>query len=164
MSPVKKYKYRRNLPHVQKSDRTVFATFVTKGRRILSAAARDIVLNACLHLHEKKIDLRAAVVMPDHVHLIFRLLRDENKEEYSLAEVLNSIKGFISHSIHKLEGSKGQVWLDESFDHVLRHAEALDEKIEYLRQNPVRRGLAKSPEEYKWLWVRPAQPGTAGPH
>jgi len=28
---------------------------------------------------------------------------------------------------------------DESFDHVIRHAE-LEEKLEYVRQNPVKRG------------------------
>jgi REP element-mobilizing transposase RayT len=159
MSPIKKYKYRRNLPHVQKSDRTLFATFVTKDRRVLSKAARDIVFSACLHYHGTKVNLHAAVVMPDHVHIIFGLLRDENKEEYSLAEVLGSIKSFTSHAINKLENTKGHVWLDESFDHVWRHDEALNQKIEYLRQNPVRRGLVRRPEEYKWLWVRPAQPG-----
>lgn len=164
MSPVKKYRYRRNLPHVQKSDRTLFATFVTKERRVLSPAARDIVFNACLHFHETKINLHAAVVMPEHVHIIFGLLRDEQKEEYSLAEILGSIKGFTAHAINKSENTKGQVWLDESFDHVVRHAESLEAKIEYLRQNPVRRGLVTRPEGYKWLWVRTTQPGTAVPH
>jgi REP element-mobilizing transposase RayT len=164
MTPVKKYQYRRNLPHVQKSDRTFFTTFVTKERKVLSPEARDIVLAACLHFHEKRINLHAAVVMPDHVHIIFGILRDSNKEEYSLAEILNSIKGFSSHAINKIEETKGQVWLDESFDHVLRHDEALNQKIEYLRQNPVRRGLVRKPEQYGWLWVRPAQPRTAVPH
>ena len=90
--------------------------------------------------------------------------RDEVSEEYSLAEVLNSIKGFTSHAINRSENRTGQVWLDESFDHVLRHDESLQQKIEYVRQHPVRRGLVRSPEEYKWLWVRPAQPRTAVPH
>ena len=45
------------------------------------------------------------------------------------------------------------MWQEESFDHVVRSNESLENKIEYIRQNPVRRGLVKSPEEYPWLWV-----------
>jgi len=47
----------------------------------------------------------------------------------------------------------GALWQDESFDHVLRSNESFDEKLEYIRQNPVRRALAAKPEEYPWLWV-----------
>ena len=38
-------------------------------------------------------------------------------------------------------------------DHVLRSDESLEEKLEYVRQNPVRKGLCRTPEEYGWLWV-----------
>jgi hypothetical protein len=37
--------------------------------------------------------------------------------------------------------------LHESFDHVLRSEESLKEKVEYIRQNPVRRELAVRAEE-----------------
>jgi len=42
---------------------------------------------------------------------------------------------------------------DESFDHVIRHAE-LEEKLEYIRQNPVKRGLVDHPDGYKWLLIK----------
>jgi hypothetical protein len=35
---------------------------------------------------------------------------------------------------------------------VLRHAESLESKIRYVRENPVRKGLVGTPEEYPWLW------------
>jgi hypothetical protein len=38
---------------------------------------------------------------------------------------------------------------------VLRSDESLKEKCEYIRQNPVRRGLVVRPEEYRWSWVNP---------
>jgi hypothetical protein len=47
----------------------------------------------------------------------------------------------------------GPVWQDESFDHVLRSDESLKQKLEYIRQNPVRQGLVKKSEDYKWLWI-----------
>jgi len=46
----------------------------------------------------------------------------------------------------------GPVWQEESFDHVIRGDVSLEEKIDYIRQNPVRRGLVSRPEEYRWLW------------
>ena len=57
----------------------------------------------------------------------------------------------------------GPVWQEESFDHVLRSDESLKEKCEYIRQNPVRKGLVMRPEEYRWLWVDPDFCGAAAP-
>lgn len=48
------------------------------------------------------------------------------------------------------------MWQEESFDRVLRVSEKLDEKIAYVLDNPVRKGLVHSTEEYRWLWVAPA--------
>ncbi len=101
----------------------------------------------------KRIRLYAAVVMPDHIHLLFTPLRDQETRSYNLAVVAQAIKGSSAHSINKLLGRSGPVWQEEYFDHVVRSYESLCEKVEYIRQNPVRRGLARTPEEYPWLWV-----------
>ncbi|HUQ50059.1 MAG TPA: hypothetical protein VM056_05030, partial [Terriglobales bacterium] len=156
------YEYRRNLPHYQKFDRAHFVTFVTHERWVLPAEARDIVFNACRHFDGERLQLHAAVVMPEHVHLILGLLRNDLGEEFTFAETIGAIKGFTAHAINKTRGRQGSVWMDESFDHVLRCEDNLQDRIEYLRQNPVRRGLVSVPEEYRWLYVRKiAQPGTA---
>jgi putative transposase len=148
-----KYDYHRKLPHYQKAGRAVFVTFC-KGTRIAFASeARDAVLQHCLHDHGKRYELHAAVVMPDHVHLLLTPLRDEKGWPYSLPTILKLLKGTSARSVNKLEGSNGPVWQEESFDHVLRSQESFEKKLEYLRQNPVRRGLVKKPEDYKWLWV-----------
>jgi len=42
-----KYKYRRRLPHIQKSDADSFVTFCTN-QIILPEASRDLVLQHCL--------------------------------------------------------------------------------------------------------------------
>ena len=52
-------------------------------------------------------------------------------------------------------GITGPVWQEESFDHVLRNDESLREKIEYIRQNPVRKKLVMKAEDYPWLWIEP---------
>lgn len=156
------YNYRRNLPHIQKADRPHFITFVTYDRWILPAVARDIVLRHCLHDNGAKMRLFIAVVMPDHVHMIFTPLLASKDEPFTFAEILGGIKGASSHSVNKALSRSGHVWLDESFDHVLRSSEKLEDKIEYVRNNPVRKGLVSRPEDYPWLWEeKPC--GTAAP-
>jgi hypothetical protein len=66
------------------------------------------------------------------------------------------IKGTSARDINRLLKTGGPIWQDESFDHVLRSAESLRSKVEYIRMNPVRRGLVCIPEKYKWLWINPA--------
>src|SRR5947209_13014161 len=121
--------YRRNLPHIQKSDAPHFVTFRTRDKLILNPGARDLVLQHCLHEHLSRIQLHAVVVMPNHVHLIFTPLRDEQGDSYTLGEIMNGIKGASAHSVNKLLQRRGSLWLDESFDRVLRSSDDLDAKI-----------------------------------
>jgi REP element-mobilizing transposase RayT len=107
-----------------------------------------------VHDHGLKADVRAAVVMPDHVHLIFTpLINEKAREVYSLGEIMDAIKGASAHLINRLLARSGRVWQEESFDRVLRCSEKLDEKVEYVLNNPVRRGLVLNREDYPWLWV-----------
>jgi REP element-mobilizing transposase RayT len=91
--------------------------------------------------------------MPDHVHLLLTPLRNAEGNLYSLVEIVQGIKSASAHSLNRALGRSGPVWQEESFDHVLRSEESLVEKLEYVRQNAVRRGLVKKPEDYRWLWV-----------
>jgi REP element-mobilizing transposase RayT len=93
--------------------------------------------------------------MPDHVHLIFTpLVNEEVSEVYSLCEIMDAIKGASAHKINRLRGRTGKVWQTESFDRVLRSSEKLDEKIQYILDNPVRKGLVSASADYRWLWYR----------
>ena len=107
-----------------------------------------------MHEHDVKIDLHIAVVMPDHVHLIFTPLIDfERSEVVALAQITKSIKGASAHLINRRVGRIGTVWQIESFDRVLRTSEQLDAKIAYVRANPARAGLVSLPADWPWLWV-----------
>ena len=151
--------YRRDLPHLQKDFTPHFITFVTKFRWILPPVARDIALSSCLHDHRIKCELYVVVVMPDHVHLILTPLLDEQTAQiYSLTEIMRTIKSASAHMINRRLDRKGPVWQEESFDHVLRSSEGLDAKVEYVLQNPVRRGLVKVWQDYAWSWQRDDQP------
>ena len=107
-----------------------------------------------LLFHDKmKLEVLAAVSMPDHAHLICFINRDAAREEYLLSDIMASIKSYSAHAINKKLNRKGHVWLDESFDHVIRHEEGIDAKIDYVKINPVRAGLVKAPGEYPWMYA-----------
>jgi len=148
----RKYSYRRNLPHIEKPSRFHFVTFDTHLKWQLPPQARDLALRHCLHDNGSKMRLLIAVIMPDHVHMIFMPLENEAGETFTIEEIVGAIKGASAHSINKTLKRSGLVWQDESFDHVIRHAESLEQKIQYVRDNPVRKGLVSKPEDYPWLW------------
>ncbi|HKC70316.1 MAG TPA: hypothetical protein VKB60_01775 [Terriglobales bacterium] len=150
-----KYNYRRRLPHFQYDDKPLFITFATYTHAILGPLERDLMLRHCLHDHGKKYLLHAAVILPEHVHLLLSPLRDAAGNVFPVQQILQSLKGASAHSINKASAHQGPVWQEESFDHVLRSYESLEQKLEYIRQNPVRRRLVRRPEDYRWLWVAP---------
>ena len=145
--------YRRNLPHIEVGGRPMHITFCTKGEFVLPESMRGIVLEHCLAEDGRKCVLHCVVVMFDHVHMLMSLMANrETKAGYSLAAVMSGIKGASSHSVNKALGRSGHVWQDEVFDRILRGTERLEEKMKYLRENPVRKGLVKVAEEWPWYW------------
>ena len=147
--------YRRKLPHLQRDNKPHFLTFCTNQRWTLPEPARDLALECCLHDNEQKIRVHAVVVMPDHVHMIFTpLINEQAGEIYSLAVIMDAIKGASAHKINRQLGHTGKVCQTESFDRVLRSSEKLDEKIQYVLDNPVRKSLVSVWTEYRWLWHR----------
>jgi len=147
-----KYEYRRRLPHYQKDDHPLFVTFTTNRRWQLPPVARDVVLECCVRENGHKFDLHAAVVMPDHVHVIYSPLRRGDGWSFDLPEIMKTIKGTSARQINVKLRRSGPVWQEEFFDHVLRSNDSLVERVDYVCQNPVRAGLVRTEAEYSWIW------------
>jgi REP element-mobilizing transposase RayT len=148
------YDHRRNLPHLQREDRPLFVTFDSWHRWTFPPIARALALEACRRGDGWKFKLHAAVIMPEHAHLLLTPLGDE-RGPFSLAEIMFGIKRGSAAAINEALARRGHVWQDEYFDHVLRSVESLNAKAEYIRQNPVRRGIVERPEDYPWLYWCP---------
>jgi REP element-mobilizing transposase RayT len=146
---------RRNLPHLQAPGATYFVTVrCNRGIQLLDRT-RDLIMAAIEACNGTSIDLDAAVVMPDHVHAIFRLI-----EPYKLSRVLQLIKGRSARQVNQFLQQSHRLkpvplWMDESFDHIVRTEAEWHDTIEYIHHNPVKNGLVSSPAQYKWLYVRP---------
>jgi REP element-mobilizing transposase RayT len=137
----------RNLPHLEVPDATYFVTFRTRSGLVLPPAARDQVMRVIEASDNNSLELDAAVVMPDHAHLIFRILKG------NLGDVLRKIKGSSARQVNIVLKRSGSLWMDESFDHIIRHEDELKQKIEYIQNNPVKKELVDAPNQYRWLFV-----------
>ncbi|MCD6298736.1 MAG: transposase [Deltaproteobacteria bacterium] len=111
--------------------------------------AAEIVLNSLFHIKDQgRILLEAAVVMPDHVHVVAGLVSE------TLGEVMQGFKGFTAWSINRLLNRKGPVWNSQYHDHAVRKDEVLLEVIRYCLNNPVRAGLVKDFHDYPHWYCR----------
>jgi REP element-mobilizing transposase RayT len=140
----------------------LFVTFNTLDRWVLPESVRGPVLEHCLHDHLIKITVHGVVVMPDHVHMVFSPRHDSAGCFFGLAEIMSGIKGASAHTVNRLLRRTGRVWQDESFDHVARCHEGVEEKVSYLCDNPWRAGLVTRYQKYPWLWREWAEGLTFG--
>ncbi len=140
-------KTKRLLPHWQMGGSTYFVTFCSK-LSILLPEARQLVLDACVYFDNAKYRLWAAVVMPDHVHL---LLTPNEKTEgvyFSLTEILHSLKSFTGTKVNRLLKQQGTFWQEDFFNRIVRDEGEFLEKWNYIRNNPVKKELCERPEEW----------------
>lgn len=87
-------------------------------------------------------------IMPNHIHLVFRLL----SETKSVSEVMKLIKGATAHEINQVLKKTGKFWQVESFDRLVRDANEMYNIINYVLNNPVKAGLVSKSEDWKYLY------------
>lgn len=84
----------------------------------------------------------AWVVMPDHVHWLFRL------DDGSLDRVMQRFKSRSARAVNAAAGRQGRLWQPGYHDHGVRAEEDLRKLARYVIANPVRAGLVSSPMDY----------------
>jgi REP element-mobilizing transposase RayT len=93
----------------------------------------------------RNIDLLAATIMPDHVHLLFVL-----GSKLSLGQVMAKMKTQARDS-----GRSGWHWQDDGFEHRLRPEETAEDYAFYIFMNPYRAGLLTIEQSWPW-WCCPS--------
>jgi len=94
----------------------------------------------------------AYTIMPNHLHL---LLRPEEQDgvPVSLAQIMQKLKGVTARQVNLLLRRTGSLWYREYYDHWVRSVKEFVNIVEYIRQNPVKAGLVKRAEDWKWTWM-----------
>jgi REP element-mobilizing transposase RayT len=144
----------KRLYHLQVEGKPSFITFNAIKDQILDDNCKDIILRHILFENDRRIHLYVAVVMPDHVHLIFTALNDKNGLIYRDGQIIKSIKGISAREINRFLNRTGNIWQKNYFDHYIRDEEELQQKVVYVVNNPVESRLVQNPDEYPWLWRR----------
>lgn len=136
--PNRGYRQLRKHRHSQR-DHFYFITTCSfnKQKLFVRKIATQVVFDTIDWLEkEKRINCYFAILMPDHLHLIFQLL-----EKKSLSEVMKSLKGFTERKLKGHLGLNTPVWQNQFYDHLIREDEDLIDIMKYCFYNPVRRGL-----------------------
>jgi leucyl-tRNA synthetase/REP element-mobilizing transposase RayT len=97
-----------------------------------------IVADALLHFDGERCLMDSFVVMPNHVHALFRLAPD-----VKLQELLHSWKSFTAKRINEVLGRSGGLWQGDYWDRIVRDAGHLANLREYIGKNPVRARLGE---------------------
>jgi putative transposase len=136
------------MPGAPQSIRTFFVTSATAGRRALLQSDRMIrlfldVLND--NRHKKRFLLHEFVIMPDHFHLLLTPAHN-----MPLEKSLQFVKGGFSYRVKRELHLDFEVWQASFTNHRIRDGEDYRQHALYIRQNPVKAGLAESPEMFPW--------------
>jgi putative transposase len=90
-----------------------------------------------------KIFVHNFAVMPNHVHILMTIPGD-----MSLEKAMQLIKGGFSFRANKGLGFQGEIWQRGFSDVRIVDEQSFQQHREYIDNNPVKAGLASSPEEY----------------
>jgi predicted solute-binding protein/REP element-mobilizing transposase RayT len=98
--------------------------------------AAEVVAQALRFFEEQRYCLDAFVVMPNHVHVVIKPLIG-----FHLFDIVRSWKTYTARQINKLLGRSGAVWMQESFDRIIRDWDALVRCRAYVAKNPTKARL-----------------------
>jgi len=95
-----------------------------------------IVGDTLQHFDGQHFELVSYVVMPNHVHVLFRPLCD-----HTMSDIVKSWKSFSAREVNKRLGKSGALWMDEYWDRLIRNEEHFQQVLDYIRNNPIESGL-----------------------
>ncbi len=144
------HKRLRRLEQVWIDPAIYFVTMCVRDRRPLLAnpSAHAIVRSEFVGAHARHgWRVGRYVIMPDHVH--FFCASDLSPDGKSMSRFVGAIKEWSAKAL-VTEGVTPPIWQKQFFDHLLRRSESYAQKSTYVRENPVRAGLAVRSEDWPY--------------
>lgn len=139
----------------QQTGQLHFLTFSCYRRRAYLSAvtAMDLFEDALERTRRRYLFVIAGyVVMPEHVHLLV-----SEPKRALLSKATQALKLSVS-----LRSRERPFWQAHYYDFNVSTHKKYVEKLRYIHRNPVRRGLATKPEDWKWSSFRHYQTGFPG--
>lgn len=93
-------------------------------------------------------ELRAWVLMPNHVHVLFKATAAP------MSKIVADWKKHTGRRANKLMGRRGSFWARDYYDTYMRDAEHEKRTIHYIENNPTRAKLVLNPSDWPWSSAR----------
>ena len=101
--------------------------------------AASIIADSLKHFDHERYILDRYVVMPNHIHVLIKPLGHN-----SMTDILHSWKSFTANEVNRAFARTGPLWMEESFDTIVRDAEHLHACRQYIARNPQKAGLGSA--------------------
>jgi putative transposase len=123
---------------------------------------KDIVISSMKFLVEhKRVKLFSFVIMDNHIHLIWQMLPDNDPEavqrdflKYTAQRIQKDLRRnhpeVLAHFKVDAKDREYQFWERNALSIELRNHPVFIQKLDYIHWNPVKAGICKLPEEYKY--------------
>ena len=99
--------------------------------------------------------LNAFVILPDHLHFLWRLPEDDKNFSTRLRLIKRDFSMQIITSLNHRQEKR--VWQRRFWEHVIRDENDWQKHMDYIHYNPVKHGLVFSPADWKYssfqYWV-----------
>jgi putative transposase len=121
-----------------------------RGPELKSVQRRDLFLRVLEQaMRRYRFVVIGYVVMPEHFHLLIT-----EPEVGNPSVVMKVIKERFTKILHCNGVRTGRIWQKRFYDFNVSTSEKRVEKLRYMHRNPVKRGLVKAPEDWKWSSFR----------
>lgn len=111
------------------------------------AAHATTVRTELLALADWNVAVPHFTIMPNHWHALLAPAPDCSR---SLGEIMKRLKGRTGLQIRAATATSGTLWQREWFDRWIRDDREWEKTVAYIRNNPVRAGLAATWQEHPW--------------
>lgn len=132
---------------------------------------REILLDSFKYCQQNKgLQIQAFVIMTNHVHMIIsaaegyyleNIMRDLKK--FTSVEIIKAIqtsstesrkdwliKAFKEEGLKNSNNTNYQFWQQDNHPIELMDNKMMEQKLEYVHNNPVKQGFVTKPEDYPW--------------
>jgi putative transposase len=126
-------------------------TYLDQGRGACHLRKPELALlvdEAFRFYHGRNYVLCAWVVMPNHVHVLFRV------EGTPLSRIIQQIKEYTARIANKVLKREGRFWAEDYWDTYMRDAEHELQTRRYIENNPVKAGLVAAASDWAWSSAR----------
>jgi len=96
----------------------------------------------------RRFELHDFVIMPDHVHLLLTI-----GDGMTIEKAMQLIKGGFSYRLGKEHGVKGEVWQKGFSEARVNNKGSYQQHRTYIAANPVKAGLADSPDQFPHCYL-----------